>query len=111
MQLAASLRPVRIKGARATRGAGGGLRNPPVKSCVGRARGVPCVSCRKEERDQPLEWASRLFITLPLSVSLFNFLEQRGAGEQGCINLLTIVSLPIYKPEDTAVRGAFQLRG
>lgn len=62
-----------------------------LKSCMGKARGVPYVCCRKEEQDQPREWASRLFITLPLSWSLFDFLEQHSAHKCGCINLLTIV--------------------
>lgn len=31
------------------------------------------VCCLGEEQDQPCEWASHLFITLPLRASLFNF--------------------------------------
>lgn len=90
----------------ATQRAKGRLRvSLPLKSCPGRARGVPYVCRLKEEQDQPPEWASRLFIALPLSASLLNFLERPCAGEGACINLLTIAPVPIYNPEDAAVRS------
>lgn len=91
---------------RAARRAKGRLRvSLPLKSCPGRARGVPYVCRLKEEQDQPPEWASRLFIALPLSASLLNFLERPRAGEGACINLLTIAPVPIYNPEDAAARS------
>lgn len=46
--------------------------NSPAESCMEELEEF-CVCCLGEEQDQPCEWASRLFITLPLRASLFNF--------------------------------------
>lgn len=46
--------------------------SPPAESCVEELEEL-CVCCLGEEQDQPCEWASHLFITLPLRASLFNF--------------------------------------